>query len=62
MEEINNNGFDCMHHGYAYDRTMIGLPIIGSCAAPELPITPIGSTQIVVQLSKPFPKGFGICK
>ena len=44
MEENNNNGFDLAHHGYVLDRTMIGLPLIGSCAAPDLPITPIGST------------------
>ena len=44
MEENNNNGFDLSYHGYMIDRTMIGLPLIGSCAAPEQPITPIGST------------------
>ena len=40
----NNNGFDLSYHGYMIDRTMIGLPLIGGCAAPEQPITSIGST------------------
>ena len=46
-----DNGLDLAHHGYVLDRTMIALPTIGSGAAPAQPITPIGSTQIVVQLS-----------
>ena len=51
-----DNGPDLTHHGHVFDRTMIALPTIGSGAAPAQPITPIGSTQIVVQLSKPFNK------